>query len=164
VTAVDTTGHTAAEPQGRHLLLYDGVCGLCNSLVRFVLARDRHAVFAFAALQSDLARAHLAPYGATPDTLSTLYVIADYQHQTPRLLAKGRAVILILGALGWPWRSAAMLAPLPTRLLDSGYDLVARYRYRVFGRHDHCPLPQPEHRDRFVDLSGHTSARRGGSI
>ena len=55
-------------------------------------------------------------------------------------------------ALGWPWRAVALFGVLPTAVLDLGYDLVARYRYRVFGRFDQCVLPRPGQRSRFVDF------------
>jgi len=137
---------------GRHLLLYDGVCGLCDHLVQFVLARDQQGIFDFAPLQSATGRAAVAREGGDPDALTSFYVVRDYRTPQAQSLVKGRAALFVGNALGWPWRAVALFGVLPTAVLDFGYDLVARYRYRVFGRFDQCMLPRPEQRRRFVDF------------
>jgi predicted DCC family thiol-disulfide oxidoreductase YuxK len=137
-------------PEGDHLLLYDGVCGMCDGLIQFVLRRDQ-GVFDFAALQSSAAHAALAPFGANADVLTTMYVVVNYRGAAPRLLAKSRAALFVIARLGWPWKAGALLGVLPTSVLDYLYDIVARYRYRVFGQHDHCLMPRPEVRGRFID-------------
>lgn len=137
--------------RGQHLLLYDGVCGLCDWLVQAVLAHDRAEVFHFASLQSPAAQVVLRRFGRSPDELDTVYVVVNYQSAAPRLLSKGNAALFVSGTLGWPWKAARLLGVLPHRLVDWGYDLVARHRYRVFGRFDQCVIPRPEHRARFVD-------------
>lgn len=136
---------------GTHLLLYDGVCGLCDWLVQAVLSHDEGAVFDFAPLQGRVAGDLLAGLGANSGPLDTVYVVVDYQ-TAPALLSRGRAALFVLAALGWPWKAAGALRVLPPRLLDRAYDLVARHRYRVFGRYDQCVLPRPEHRARFIDV------------
>jgi predicted DCC family thiol-disulfide oxidoreductase YuxK len=136
---------------GRHLLLYDGVCGLCDWLVQALLRRARGDAFDFAALQSERAREVLGGFGVNPELLDTVYVVTDYRTATPQLLRKGRAALFVATALGWPWKAFGLLGALPGGLLDWGYDLVARHRYRVFGRFDQCVLPRPEHRRRFID-------------
>jgi predicted DCC family thiol-disulfide oxidoreductase YuxK len=135
---------------GRHLVLYDGECGLCSATVRTILARDRRAIFHFAALQSDVARALLKPWGRTPDNPDTLYVMVDYKEAASPPLSRGRAALFVLTTLGWPWNVAALLKVLPNTVLDMLYDIVARNRHRVLGR-DRCELAQPEHRARFID-------------
>jgi predicted DCC family thiol-disulfide oxidoreductase YuxK len=146
-TAVQHAGENA------HLLLYDGVCGLCDRLVQFVLKRDTRAIFHFAALQSAAARAALQPFSSNPDDLSTFYVVANYQAPAPVLLTKGRAAIFVLTTIGGPWRVARLLSVLPTSLLSRLYDLIAQNRYRVFGRRDQCLIPQPRYRSRFIDAA-----------
>ena len=136
---------------GQHLLLYDGVCGLCDHLVQFVLARDPRGMFDFAPLQSATGRAAVAREGGDPDALTSFYVVRDYRAGHARSLVKGRAALFVAKTLGWPWRAVAVFGLLPTVVLDWGYDIVARYRYRVFGRFDQCMLPRPEQRKRFVD-------------
>ena len=136
---------------GRHLLLYDGVCGLCDVLVQAVIARDRPGVFHFASLQSAVARVALDRFGSNPDDLNTLYVVTNYRSAAPGQLTKGRAALFVMTALGWPWKAAGLLSVLPDRVLDGTYDLVARNRYRIFGRYDRCLVPRPEYRSRFID-------------
>lgn len=144
-------GRPSGLDAGRHLLLYDGLCGLCDGFVRFVLARDRRRRFRFAAIQSGAGRRLLAARGEDPDRLDTVYVVVDHAAAAPRVLNRSAAVLFVLDQLGWPWRAATLLRRAPTPLLDRLYDRVAAHRYRVFGRRPACPAPDPEHRDRFLD-------------
>jgi predicted DCC family thiol-disulfide oxidoreductase YuxK len=137
--------------EGRHLLLFDGVCALCSRMVQFILAADRRRLFRFASLQSAAGRAAVRRVGGDPDTLNTLYVIADYRTPDEKGLIKGQAQLFILETLGWPWKAAAVVGFLPVAWLDRLYDVIARHRYRVFGRYEQCLLPRPEHRGRFMD-------------
>jgi predicted DCC family thiol-disulfide oxidoreductase YuxK len=136
------------------IILYDGVCGLCNRLNRFVLARDRPGRFRFAALQSALAGEILARHDRDPRDLDTLYLVLAHGRPEERLLRKSDAALWILRELGGAWRAAGALRVVPRWARDLGYDLVARTRYRLFGRYDSCPLPDPRHRARFLDQSG----------
>ena len=135
-----------------HIILYDGVCGLCNRLNRFVIRRDRKGSFRFASLQSHFAAEALAAYGKDPRDLDTLYVIARPGTPSESLLVRSEAVFFILRELGGLWRLAGVLGYLPNGLLNFGYNLVARNRYRVFGRYDACQIPNPEDRDKFIEV------------
>jgi predicted DCC family thiol-disulfide oxidoreductase YuxK len=137
--------------QGAHLVLYDGVCGLCSRLLQFLLTHDRRGVFAFASLQSATARAVIERFGGDPDELSSFHVLANYRTGHARLLGRSDAALVVAGELGWPWKAAVCLRVLPTATLDSLYTALARNRYRVFGRHEHCLTPRPEFRGRFVE-------------
>lgn len=129
------------------VLLYDGVCGLCNRLVQFVLRRDRRARFRFASLQSDYAARVLNPHGLDPHDLNTLYVLNG-----ERLITRADAVIFILRELGGPWRAAGTaLGIFPKPLRDWGYGVVARHRYGVFGKYEACLLPEKQFQNRFLD-------------
>jgi predicted DCC family thiol-disulfide oxidoreductase YuxK len=141
-------------PEVAPIILYDGVCGLCHRLNRFVLARDPAGRFRFAALQSPLAGEILTRHGRDPRDLDTLYLVLGHGRADERLLRKSDAALWILRELGGPWRATPALRVVPRRLRDLGYDLVARCRYRVFGRYDTCPLPDPRHRARYLDQSG----------
>ncbi len=161
------------------ILLYDGVCGLCNRLVQFILQRDADAIFRFASLQSPLAAAILARHGADAADLDTVCVVVNYGLPDEALLPRSDAVIFILkhlqaaelrparpGLRPGPtdsrttpaagaalWRVAgSLLSLVPRSLRDWGYGVVARNRYRVFGRYDACPLPTEETCSRFLDL------------
>jgi predicted DCC family thiol-disulfide oxidoreductase YuxK len=147
-------GEASVTPADGPIILYDGVCGLCHRLNRFVLARDPAGRFRFAALQSAPAREILARHGRDPLDLDTLYLVLGHGRPDERLLGKSDAALWILRELGGVWRAAAMLRVLPRWLRDPAYDVVARTRYRLFGRYEACPLPDPRHRARFLDPSG----------
>jgi predicted DCC family thiol-disulfide oxidoreductase YuxK len=134
------------------ILLYDGVCGLCNRQVQFILRRDLAGIFRFAALQSSFAAHILTRHGANPNDLNTVYVVIRYDEPAESLLSRSDAVIFVLKELGDAWRFAGFLLGLiPCPIRNWGYDLVARSRYRIFGRYDSCPLPAAETRSRFLD-------------
>jgi predicted DCC family thiol-disulfide oxidoreductase YuxK len=134
-----------------HLVLYDGVCGLCNRLLQFILAHDRRAVFAFAPLQSAIGRSTVERFGGNPDELSSFYVVSNFRTDLARMVGRGRAALFIAGELGWPWKAAVLFRAVPTAILDRMYDVVARNRYRLFGRFDRCLIPPPDYRRRFID-------------
>ena len=112
---------------GCHLILYDGVCGLCNRLVRFVVARDPDGLFHFAALGSDASNAMLKRFHRDPDKRDTFYVVAGYRSQTPVLHTRARAALYLAGQIGGIWKLSVALGILPDFLLNAIYDLVARY-------------------------------------
>ncbi len=134
------------------ILLYDGVCGLCNRFVQFILRRDRDAIFRFASLQSALAARILARHGANPTDLDTVYVVV-HERRDEYLLSRSDAVVFVLKQLGSLWRAvASLLHLLPRFLRDPAYNAVARHRYRIFGRFDVCLLPSDKDQSRFLDL------------
>lgn len=137
--------------EGEHLVLYDGVCGLCSRLLAFLLVHDRRRRFAFASLQSERGRSWVLQSGRNPDDLTSFYVVTDYRQPSAALLAKSRAALFVAQAIGWPWKALTLFGALPTSWLDRVYDLIARHRYRVFGRYDRCLVPRPEDRSRFVE-------------
>lgn len=138
-------------PRPRHLVLYDGVCGLCDRLTRFVLARDRRDRFRFAALQGEAGRDWLARMGGDVGTLETVVVVAAFDSDTPRLLLRSEAAFFLLRELGGPWRALSWFDVLPRRMLDAAYGFVARRRYGWFGRFDSCPVPDASVRAKFLD-------------
>lgn len=146
-----TSAGSQETPGAPHLLLYDGDCGLCNSIVQFVLKRDRFVRFHFAALQSAAAARVMASLGAAPGDQDTFVVVAGYRTTRPAMLIKGRAAVFAVTALGGPWKAAAVLRLVPHALLDRGYDLIARNRRRLFPLKEACLLPRPEYRARFLD-------------
>ena len=148
----DESGPSGDEvPTGEHLLLYDGVCGLCNGVVRFVIERDPRGVFHFAALQGPSGQAFLRRFDKSVTDLDTVYVVVAYRSPVPVILGRSRAAIFILANLRRPWRWLAAAHVLPTWILDPLYNVVARNRYRWFGRYDTCLLPRPEVAKRFLD-------------
>jgi predicted DCC family thiol-disulfide oxidoreductase YuxK len=140
------------------IILYDGVCGLCNRLNQFVLRHDRDGIFRFASLQSPLAARILARHGANPQDLDTVYIVLNHDltkeaQADERLLPRSDAVIYVLKRLGGIWRLLGLYLQLVPRFLrDWEYRVIARKRYRAFGRFETCPLPSAETRDRFLDV------------
>lgn len=133
-------------------MLYDGVCGLCNRLVQFILKRDRNDRFLFASLQSEFAATLLKRHGADPHDLDTFYVVIDHGQPGERVLMRSDAILHVVKTLGGIWTLAGAGRILPKVLRDAMYRLVARNRYRVFGKHESCMLPSPEHRAKFLDV------------
>jgi predicted DCC family thiol-disulfide oxidoreductase YuxK len=140
----------AALPDRAVLVLYDGVCAMCNGIVRFLLARDPDDRFRFLALQSELGREVVRARGGDPDEVSTLYVVTAPGRPGEKVLVRGRAGIRAMTSAGGAWRLLDALRVLPTFLLDAGYRLIARHRYRIAGRLDACPVPPTEHRHKFL--------------
>lgn len=136
---------------GAHLVLYDGVCGLCNRLLQFLLRHDDRAVFSFSSLQSTTGRATVARWGGDPDDLASFYVIAGFRTPGARVVTKSEAALFVARELGWPWNMALGLRVFPLALRNRAYDVIARSRYRVFGRYDQCPIPTEDARSRFVE-------------
>jgi predicted DCC family thiol-disulfide oxidoreductase YuxK len=141
------------------LILYDGVCGLCDRFVQFVLRHDRKQIFRFASLQSLPATGILSAHGISASDLDTVYVIPNFdpapanEAGAPPLLSRSDAVIFVLHELGGVWRAAALtLRCFPRFLRDWGYRVIAGNRYRIFGRYATCPVPDQSVRNRFLDL------------
>ena len=134
------------------IVLYDGVCGLCNRLTQFLLKRDRHNRLNFASLQSDFSSKLLKRYGYDPQDLDTVYVVVDPSTPTERVLARSDAILYLAGEIGGIWRLFGAGTLLPKYLRDRLYDLVAKNRYRVFGKHETCMLPEPQHRKKFIEV------------
>lgn len=128
------------------IVLFDGVCNLCNGFVQFIISHDPAGRFRFTALQSEAGQALLAQHGqlpaATPETVMLLENEQLYTHST--------AALRITKGLSWPWRGLAVALVLPRFLRDAAYRFVARNRYRWFGRQESCWLPTPELKARFL--------------
>lgn len=130
------------EPDG--LILFDGVCVFCSRWVRFVIDRDPDRRFRFVAIQSEAGRALAARYDIDADTPHTNAVILD-----GRIWFKSDAALAVLKVVS-SRHGLGALRVVPRALRDPVYDLVARNRYRIFGRTHTCMVPSPEDRDRFV--------------
>lgn len=142
-----------------HLVLYDGVCGLCDHFVQFLLRIDRHDRLRFAALQGPLGAAILEKAGRASSSLSTVIVVADHETPAERLLERSDAALFAINSAGGLYRAVTVFRIVPRFLRDRVYDLVARWRYRIFGQFDACPIPRPETRAKFLDFKAKTDAR-----
>jgi predicted DCC family thiol-disulfide oxidoreductase YuxK len=138
---------------GSHpIFLYDGVCALCNRGVQFFLKRDRHDRLRFASLQSDFAVDLLKRHGIDARDLNTLYVVRNQGRANEKVLARSDAILDLMREIGGIWKVlsyAGKIIPGPVR--DWSYGLVARNRYRLFGKYESCMLPDPRHAHKFLD-------------
>lgn len=131
------------------VLLYDGVCGFCNKSVQMILDHDRRGEMRFAALQSEFGEAVVRRHPELGGVDSVVFVDRSAGE---RVYVRSEAALRVAEYLGGPWRLflAARVIPAPVR--DFFYNLVARYRYKIFGKYDSCMLPPPEVRSRFLDV------------
>ncbi|WP_143192193.1 thiol-disulfide oxidoreductase DCC family protein [Paenibacillus helianthi] len=129
----------------KSVVLIDGVCHLCQGMVRFIIPRDPKGRFLFAPLQSEVSHQLLRDSGLVPGQLSTVVLIEDGVFYT-----ESAAVLRIARRLRFPWPAAYLLIVVPRPLRSALYRFVARNRYRWFGRDDQCLVPTPEIRQRFL--------------
>jgi predicted DCC family thiol-disulfide oxidoreductase YuxK len=94
----------------------------------------------------------LTDRGLDPNDLDTVYVVKDYGLPNQSLLARSDAILYLLTQLGGLWKLAGVGRVLPKAFRDAVYKIVARNRYRVFGKHESCMLPEPKHRQKFLDV------------
>jgi len=135
------------------IILYDGVCGLCNRLVQFLLKHDKSRRLRFASLQSDLAEKVLRRHGFDPKDLDTVHVVENYDQPGERVLQRSDAILRAGRELGGLWGPSSSVARIvPRAFRDLVYRFVASNRYRVFGKYDTCMLPDPSQRSRFLDI------------
>jgi predicted DCC family thiol-disulfide oxidoreductase YuxK len=135
------------------IILYDGVCGLCNRLVQFLLKHDREGHLRFASLQSDFAAKVLGRHGIDPKDLDTVQVVVKYDQPDERVLQRSDAILRAGRELGGFWGASASVGKVvPRPLRDLVYRFVATNRYRVFGKYDTCMLPDANQRSRFLDV------------
>jgi predicted DCC family thiol-disulfide oxidoreductase YuxK len=131
---------------GKGLIVFDHACIFCSSFIRFVFARDTSGRFLFTAAQSPLGQALYRHYGLDPTDFSTNLVIVDGVLHT-----KMDTVATVTRVLGFPWSLLAVVNLLPQRLANAAYDLIARNRYRIFGKYETCLVPSKELRARVIE-------------
>jgi len=140
------------ETESHPIVLYDGVCGLCNRLNQFLLKRDRYDRLRFASLQSEFAGNILRRHSLDPLDLDTVCIVVNHGTSDERVLARSDAIIHVVRLLGGFWQAAVLGMVIPKVLRDALYKLVATNRYRVFGKSDSCILPEPRHRGKFIEI------------
>ncbi|MCA9802572.1 MAG: DUF393 domain-containing protein [Cyanobacteria bacterium HKST-UBA02] len=137
----------------KNLIFYDGVCGLCNNFNKFVLQNDRTGSFAFASLQSDFATRVLRDRGFDAADLNTVYVLPAFDETVEPVLRKSDAVIYVAKNLRQPFPVLATIFGIFPRVVrDRAYDLVAKNRYRFFGRYDTCLMPGSKDAEKFIEV------------
>lgn len=142
----DKKQNALARAAGRDVVLFDGVCNLCNGAVDFILDRDPEGRLAFASLQSEAGQELLSQYGLSTENFDSVVLLKEgkvYQKSTAALEIAGR----LSGA--WPLLKVFKLVPRPLR--DLIYNFIGRNRYRFFGKREQCRMPTPEIRTRFLE-------------
>ncbi|MGJ4940904.1 thiol-disulfide oxidoreductase DCC family protein [Bradyrhizobium sp. HKCCYLS1011] len=127
------------------VILYDGVCVFCSRWVQFVIARDRDKRFRFTPIQSAYGTRLARAFGIDPDDPDTNAVV----HGGKAHLKSDAALTVLSNLPGWGWTRALFAVPKPLR--DVVYGLVARNRYRIFGRYESCFVPDAELRKRVLE-------------
>jgi len=127
------------------IILFDGVCNLCDGFVQFVMKRDKKGAFRFASLQSDTGRALLRHFDLDETALDTVVLIENGQFYT-----KSTAPLKTAKRISGVWVLSYVFIVLPKPIRDWCYDFIARNRYRLFGEKESCMMPTSEVRSRFL--------------
>lgn len=138
--------------QGKILLLFDGICGLCNKTVRFLSAEDRENLVFFAPLQGKASQSVQMRHANFPSELKTLVLVENWNQNNETIYQKSEAVLKVLDSIGGMWRVVSWLRIIPQKLRDRVYDWVAKNRYRWFGKSSEaCEMPSPSLKTRLLD-------------
>lgn len=128
------------------IILFDGVCNLCNGAVQFIINRDPENRFVFASLQSVFGKTQLIKAGLDPYSLQSILVIDHHS-----ILQRSDAALKIADNLKGFWSFLTVFRFVPRFIRDGVYNFIARYRYRIFGKQDQCMIPSAELKARFID-------------
>ena len=131
--------------KNKNIVLFDGVCNLCNGLVKFIINRDRRDEFRFAPLQSPIGRKLLAEHNLSKEPLDSIVLITEEGSYIKSLAALH--IFKALKVYRWLW----IFRFLPRSFRDFCYDFVAHNRYRWFGKRESCMVPTPELKAKFLD-------------
>ena len=127
------------------IILFDGICNLCNSTVKFIIKRDQKSIFKFTPLQSPKAQTILSENGVQNSDFDSFVLIED-----GKMYIKSTAGLRVIKMLGWPLKIFYIFIIIPAPIRDVVYSLIAKSRYRVFGKKENCMVPLPEYTDRFI--------------
>lgn len=136
---------TASRPE--KIVLYDGVCNLCDGVIRFILPRDRRGNLRFASLQGEFARQVLTRHGIAVSEIPESLILVE----NGRVFLYSDGALRIARNLDWPWKALAVFLAVPRPLRDGVYRWIARNRYRWFGKQESCLMPSPEWKSRFLE-------------
>jgi predicted DCC family thiol-disulfide oxidoreductase YuxK len=127
------------------IILFDGVCNLCNGAVNFVIDHDKQQLFLFASLQSEFGQQTLETYQLDKNNFNSFLLLADN-----KVLIKSSAALTVAKKMGGFWQLAYILMLVPPFIRNFVYDLIAKNRYRWFGQQESCRMPTPELKSRFL--------------
>lgn len=127
------------------IIVFDAECVLCSANAQFVLRHDRRGRFRLASMQGEVGAGLYRRFGIDPGAPETLIVVTG-----DRALRDSAAIFAIWSGLGWPWRALTVLSLVPRFVRDPVYRLIARNRYRIFGKRETCWIPSPEQASRVL--------------
>jgi predicted DCC family thiol-disulfide oxidoreductase YuxK len=127
------------------IILYDGVCHLCNGVINYILPRDKKRYFRFSPLQSETGQALLQKFNLPTDDYDSFVLVEGDKHYV-----RSGAAIKVMQGMGFPYSLGATLWILPRPLRDALYNWVAKNRYKWFGQYDTCLMPTPDIKERFL--------------
>ena len=133
------------------IVLFDGVCALCDRTVRFLLKRDKQGVLRFAPLQGSTAAAILKRYPEIGDNTRSVILVQNYNTASESVSVRSQAILDCLPALGGFWRVVSWLRIIPVFFRDPIYNFIAANRYKWFGKYEECIVPLPEMKERFLE-------------
>ena len=128
------------------IILFDGVCNFCNSSVNFIIDKDSRDVFRFASLQSDFGQKCLKGINLPVDSFSTLILVSDGKYFT-----RSSAALRIAAKLSFPYNLSIAFIVVPPFIRNIFYNIIARNRYKWFGRKEVCRIPSAEERAKFIE-------------
>ena len=139
------SGKTIMDKNTKGTILFDGVCNLCNGLVQFIIKKDKNAKFVLGSLQSESGQQLLAVHDLPMNDFNSFVYLKDNQGYL-----KSSGALHVLKDLGGGWRLFYILIAIPRPVRDFFYTLIAKNRYRIFGKREACMLPTPEMKGRFL--------------
>jgi predicted DCC family thiol-disulfide oxidoreductase YuxK len=133
-------------PTDKNIVLFDGICNLCNASVRFIIKRDRKDNFYFASLQGSAGQELLRKFNVEADQFNSFVLI-----EKNKIFTRSEAVLRVLKILGRGWKFLHAFIILPKFIRDGIYNLIAKNRYKWFGKKQECPMPLPEWKAKFLE-------------
>lgn len=132
--------------QDKPVIFFDGVCNYCNAMTNFVIRQDKKKIFKFAALQSNAGQQVLKEWKLSPEEFDSFLML-----DKGKLYSKSTAALRVANKLPWYWKWSQLFWILPKFIRDGAYNIIARNRYKWFGKKDQCMIPTPEVRERFLE-------------
>jgi hypothetical protein len=132
-------------PENYQLILFDGVCNFCNAAINFMIDHDPEKYFKFASLQSEIGQAILRKFNKNTEEFDSVILLKDNQ-----LYLKSAAALEIAKHLSGVWKYLSFFSILPKPFLNFFYDIIAKNRYKIFGKSESCRIPTPGRQERFL--------------
>lgn len=127
------------------VILFDGVCKLCNAWCNFIIRHDKQQLFKLCSVQSDEGKKILSHFNLPTNSYETMLYVEGNQ-----CFKQSDAFFKIIAQIGFPWKLACIFWIIPKSIRNWMYDRIALNRYRIFGKYNYCTLPSPDHKDRFL--------------